>query len=78
VPVDAPPHRWQARLDGRPAPLSLLEDAFLSIPVPAGDHSIEFFFQSASLTAGAVVSFCGLLLLLLVKRFPGITGDEEK
>jgi hypothetical protein len=63
---------WQAAVDGSPAPCLPGNDAFLSVPVPAGRHLVTFAFSTPGLEAGIAVSLASacllVLLLLLVRR----------
>lgn len=47
---------WRAFVDGRRVPVETFEGAFLSVPVPAGRHRLEFRFRSDSFLWGAALS----------------------
>ncbi|MGH9767897.1 MAG: YfhO family protein, partial [Blastocatellia bacterium] len=55
---------WEARIDGKRAPVERVNYALRGLAVPAGEHRIEFVFQSPSFRKGAVFSATGLILLL--------------
>jgi hypothetical protein len=60
---------WEARIDGRPAPLHYTNIAFRGLPVPAGRHRVEFEFRCPRLKTGAAISgFALLLWLAMVAR----------
>ncbi len=48
---------WQARVDGRPAPLYRANITFRAVPVPRGEHEVEFFFLPRSWVLGATITF---------------------
>lgn len=55
---------WTAHIDGEKVNLSSLKEAFLSVSVPTGKHTIEFFYFPEGLKAGLIISFASILLLL--------------
>ncbi|MGH9935273.1 MAG: YfhO family protein [Blastocatellia bacterium] len=55
---------WEARIDGKRAPVERVNYALRGLAVPAGARRIEFAFQSPSFRKGAVFSAAGLILLL--------------
>jgi len=61
---------WEARIDGRRAPVERVNYLLRGLAVPAGDHHIEFVFRQSSFLAGAVLSLFGVLLL-----FVGASGS---
>jgi hypothetical protein len=57
---------WQARVDGRDAKIYRGDYVFRALPLPPGEHRVEFTFHSKSFRSGAALSgFSGLVLLLL-------------
>jgi hypothetical protein len=56
---------WSAKIDGQPASIEMWEDAFQSLNVPAGSHTVEFVYRERMLLAGAAVSGGALALLML-------------
>jgi Bacterial membrane protein YfhO len=55
---------WQARVDGRDAPVVRADVLFRAVPVPAGEHDVEIFFDSGAFRRGALVSLVGLLAVV--------------
>lgn len=59
---------WEARVDGRPAPIFAANVAFRAIPVPAGEHGVEMRFvprvlyYSAFFSALAWLAVAGVVL----------------
>lgn len=47
---------WKAYIDGRPAKVYAANHAFRAVAVPAGTHTVEFRYESGSLTLGIVLS----------------------
>ncbi len=54
---------WRARLDGDRVPIEPYQNAFLSVPVPVGEHTIELSYEPASFRWGVGMSLCGLACL---------------
>ena len=59
---------WQARVDGRTVEIARWRGAFQSIPVPAGEHRVEFRFRSRLLFPGAAISLAALAALIWIAR----------
>lgn len=56
---------WSATIDGQSATIDIWEDAFQSIHVPAGAHTVEFVYRERLLPVGTAVSVAALALLAL-------------
>ncbi len=52
---------WQAYVDGKPAPLYVANHALRAVPLPAGEHTVELRYESATLRAGLLVTLVTLL-----------------
>jgi hypothetical protein len=62
---------WRARVDGNEAPILRADFLLRAVPVPQGQHRVEFFFVPVSLRTGAVISgimLAGLLISLFLRR----------
>lgn len=57
---------WRARVDGLETPVLRADVLFRAIPLSAGDHDVEIFFDSSSFTRGALISLAGLLVIMVV------------
>ncbi|MBI4518488.1 MAG: YfhO family protein [Deltaproteobacteria bacterium] len=57
---------WEASVDGRPAAIYRADYVFRGVPVPAGEHTVEFRFVPRSFWLGLAVSGTTLLVLLAV------------
>ncbi|MDO5033246.1 MAG: YfhO family protein [Eubacteriales bacterium] len=55
---------WEARLDGQASPIYVVYDAFLGIPVPAGEHELELRFIPPGFRTGALLSALALILAI--------------
>lgn len=55
---------WSAFIDGRQAAVEVWNTAFQSVRVPAGEHTVEFRYQSTYLAAGAWISLATLAGLM--------------
>jgi hypothetical protein len=58
---------WQAEIDGQAMTPVRADGDFLGCTVPAGRHAVHFMFRPQSLRLGALLSCCGLGLLLLAQ-----------
>ena len=47
---------WRAYVDGRPAPVLVADGLLRAVEVPAGEHEVEFRYESWALWAGIAVS----------------------
>lgn len=62
---------WTAYVDGKKVDTSTWLDAFLAVPLPAGEHRVELRYTAPGLVPGAalgVLSVAGLALACLKKR----------
>ena len=70
---------WKAFVDGQPARIQQKSTVFLNIDVPPGHHNILFIYDPLDVRIGFAVSFCSLVLVILVLTgirlfwIPGIT-----
>ncbi len=53
---------WQARVDGRPAPILRADNLLRAVPVPAGSHRVEVVYAPLSFRLGLVVSIVSLVV----------------
>jgi uncharacterized membrane protein YfhO len=63
---------WKATVDGRPTKLFRANAMMRAVLVAEGNHRVEFYFSSASIRIGAIVSgltIAGVILVLLTKRW---------
>ena len=58
------PPGWHAFLDGKEVPVLQANHAFRAVAVPAGEHTIEFRYNSRSFWNGLWVSLASLLLIV--------------
>jgi uncharacterized membrane protein YfhO len=56
---------WKAYVNGRQVPVHMVNGLIQGIEVPAGDSTVEFKFQPASIYIGGAISLATLLVLLL-------------
>ena len=55
---------WKAQVNGEEAPVLRANHTLRAIPVPAGTHQVEVFFDAGSLLGGIVATSGSILLLL--------------
>ena len=71
VLTDAWHPNWSVRVDGQPALLGRVNEAFRGVPLAAGRHVIEMTYAPGTLALGKVLSVLGLMLvcaILLMRR----------
>ena len=61
---------WVATVDGQPAAVLRGDVLFRVVPVPAGEHDVEFRFEPASVKLGLLISLAALVLVA-VRPGPG-------
>lgn len=61
---------WTVKVDGKKADVSLLGDAFISVPLSAGSHKIEMKFVPNGLFAGIIVTLAaiGIFVFMCIMR----------
>lgn len=55
---------WQAYVDGEENPTDKVNIGFIGVPLEAGEHEVEFVYQTPFLKAGTIVSGLGLAMLI--------------
>jgi hypothetical protein len=60
---------WKAKVDGQPTPVLIADYAYRAVYLPAGEHEIEFYYQPVVYTAGKLLTFFGLLVLVSLAIF---------
>lgn len=54
---------WQATIDGAPTPVFVADGLLRAVALPAGDHLVEFRFESAALRIGVTVTLLTATIL---------------
>jgi hypothetical protein len=57
---------WRARIDGADVPLQHADGLFRGMPLSAGDHDVEIFFDSTSFNRGALLSLAGMVVIIVL------------
>ncbi|MGI9148137.1 MAG: hypothetical protein ACR2IK_16545 [Chloroflexota bacterium] len=68
---------WRARVDGIDTPVVRADLLFRAVPLAAGDHDVEIFFDGATFAQGVLISLAALLattVLLVWRWLPGRTA----
>ncbi|MEZ4423995.1 MAG: hypothetical protein R3E98_11315 [Gemmatimonadota bacterium] len=72
---------WSARVDGQAAPVLRAYHTLRAVPVPAGESTVEMYYDTASLRGPFLLSLVSLLLLGVALVWPalrrGRSGDGE-
>ncbi len=69
---------WSATLDGNPAYVYPVNLAFGAVPVPPGDHLVEFVYRPVWLLPGILISVVSLLITLLLFRLRQADAPEDR
>jgi hypothetical protein len=56
---------WQAKVDGRPAPILRANTILRALPLPAGQHRVEMVFRPWTVYVGLVLSVLTLIVVLI-------------
>lgn len=69
---------WSVKVDGNDAEtLSLLDNAFIGVRLPKGNHNIEFSYKVSGLKGGIILSVIGVVLLALMVVFVKLPKGKE-
>lgn len=60
---------WEIKVDGKSCDPELFENALISIPLSAGEHTIELAYHYKSLTLGMLVSAVSITLFVLISVY---------
>ena len=60
---------WDAYVDGKKAKIFKANHFFRAVPIPKGEHRIEFRYQPQSFKLGLIISLISLTCLVLVSLF---------
>ncbi len=72
------PDGWKALLDGKEADYIRADYVLRALPLPAGDHTVEFIFDPASYRIGSTVMIvCSIMLLLALVGSIGYTVKKR-
>ena len=63
---------WRARVDGVETPLLHADGVYRALPLSAGAHDIEIYFDSPSFSRGAVLSLAGLVVIIVLLAWRAI------
>ena len=65
---------WHAKIDGRQADTYRVNDLFIGIEVPAGEHTIEFYYITPGIRTGAAISAVSLAAIIVL----GLLNRKKK
>lgn len=60
------PHGWKAFIDGEETDILRADYLLRALVIPAGDHLVEFRFESTSLKTGQTIALISSLLIILL------------
>lgn len=55
---------WSAKIDGNPTKVYKMNDMFMGIEVPEGEHIVELYYFTPGLKSGIVISLTSLLFII--------------
>ncbi|MBV9897682.1 MAG: hypothetical protein JO020_26280 [Chloroflexi bacterium] len=55
---------WRARVDGADVPLQHADGLLRGVPLAAGQHDVEIYFDSPSFKRGALLSLAGMVVII--------------
>lgn len=57
---------WKAFVDGMRVEIYRADYVFMSIPIPEGDHTVEFVYQPESFSIGLILTLAGLITIIII------------
>jgi len=69
---------WEARIDGRAAPVVRADGLVQGVPVPAGSHRVELAYRAPGLRTGFLIAIGTLGAILLVAAVPAFGATLRK
>lgn len=55
---------WEVEIDGFSAPMATYQGLLRAVELDAGEHRVQFIFRSNSISAGALITLLGLIVLV--------------
>ena len=78
------PWGWEATIDGQPVGIARVNYVLRSIPIPAGDHTVEMVFKPRSLRNTTTAAYVSIILIYLAliaaacEFFPTLTEKIKR
>lgn len=72
------PKGWQITIDGEPAEMLRVNYTLRALPIPAGNHTIEFKFEPRSIKVTDSIAYVSMLLMLLTAGWLIFRRAKEK
>jgi hypothetical protein len=69
---------WKATVDGAAAPILRADYLLRAVPVPAGEHTVVFRFQSPAIRNGLILSIVSLVLILALLAAGFVQGRRTR
>ncbi len=72
------PHGWTAFVDGKEEPIICANYLLRALKIPAGQHTVEFKFQPASIVTGNRITMISSVLILLLCAVGVVAAVRQK
>lgn len=59
---------WRAQIDGKPAEITNIHNAFIGVKVPFGEHTVTLTFLPTGFLTGLALFFGGLVLFIILEN----------
>ena len=69
---------WHLKIDGKETKTFAVNKAFLGANLSKGNHSIELIYKTPFLRIGAICSFIGIIILIIVSKLDKRSLKEYK
>lgn len=69
---------WRAYVDGQPATIYKANEAYLSVLLEPGKHSVELLYTTPGIKTGFMCTLIGFLCLVISWKFRRVTSDHGR
>jgi hypothetical protein len=69
---------WKARIDGKPAKVFCADKSFRAIVVPAGAHTVEYYYSSRYFIIGGTMTLITMILSVIISMVSVLKKRRDK